>query len=363
MHSLARPRYDYVDLIRGFSALTVLIVHYRWFYSSEVDTWPALSEVDLPFESLLWPIYAHGNIAVQMFWLLSGFVFAEAYGREGRGVRVAEFTIARVARLYPLHLATLLYLAAIQSGSMAVYGRWTVYGNNDAPHLVAQLFLASNWFTHEGSFNGPIWSVSIEVLVYAAFVVYLKAFGGRPAIAAGIAVTAFAIERATKTPLAMCAALFFGGVVIAWFAGRAYDMLGKAMLAAALGTLGCAVAFVALAALWIGPKAEVLAIYGVLPCVLFAFIAMDRTLPPLPNCWHWIGASTFAIYLLHMPVLITVRLIFPEIPAETLAGPIVLPAFVLGMIGLSMLCYRHFERPMQLAIRNVGGIRISKHQQ
>jgi peptidoglycan/LPS O-acetylase OafA/YrhL len=354
MHSLARPRYDYVDLIRGFSALTVLIVHYRWFYAVQVDAWPELSSVTLPFESLLRPIYAHGNIAVQMFWLLSGFVFAVAYAGEGRGVRVGDFAVARLARLYSLHIATLLYLVAIQSASMALYGSWTVYGNNDAPHFLAQLFLASNWFTLEGSFNGPIWSVSIEILVYGVFVAYLKIFGSRPIVAAGLALSFFLAERITKAPIAMCGALFFGGVVMAPIADRLHRELGKAMLPAAIGVAIFAITVTGIAMATIGSRTQILVIYGVLPPILMTFIAMDKTLPALPRHFHWIGAITFSLYLIHMPLLITTRVIFPEIPVEVLSGPVMLPAFALTAVGLSVLSYRHFERPLQNAIRRLA---------
>jgi peptidoglycan/LPS O-acetylase OafA/YrhL len=60
------------------------------------------------------------------------------------------------------------------------------------------------------SFNGPIWSVSIEELVYLVFLLYLRKGGAVPFMIAG-----FIIERLTHSPIALCLALFFGGVLMA----------------------------------------------------------------------------------------------------------------------------------------------------
>ncbi|MCY7280846.1 MAG: acyltransferase family protein [Sphingomonas bacterium] len=126
--------------MRGLSALVVLVCHYRWFFAREVRDWR--SDAPLPFYDWLWPIYDHGGVAVQMFWILSGFVFMVAYGGKGQSLDQREFWVHRLARLYPLHLATLAVVAALQIVSVQLTGRWTVEGNNDLPHFVAQLFFA-----------------------------------------------------------------------------------------------------------------------------------------------------------------------------------------------------------------------------
>jgi peptidoglycan/LPS O-acetylase OafA/YrhL len=45
-----------------------------------------------------------------------------------------------------------------------------IYSENSGVAFAYQLFLASNWFRSEYySFNAPIWSVSVEILIYFAF--------------------------------------------------------------------------------------------------------------------------------------------------------------------------------------------------
>jgi peptidoglycan/LPS O-acetylase OafA/YrhL len=50
-----------------------------------------------------------------------------------------------------------------------------VYQHNDCWHFFLQLFLASNWGFEQGdSFDGPIWSISVEALAYLFFFLVLQ---------------------------------------------------------------------------------------------------------------------------------------------------------------------------------------------
>ena len=321
---VASRRYDFVDLLRGIAAMTVLVCHYRWFFARHPSDWR--TDISLPGYSMLWPIYDHGEVAVFLFWILSGFVFAVAYGRFGKDLSVREFAIHRVARLYPLHLATLFFMAALQAISMASLGQFTIYPNNDVPHFLQHLAFASNWFTMESSFNAPIWSVSIEVLIYGLFLIYLKRTGLSfwPAIAIGLA--AFVIERLTHNRLALCAALFFGGVLLQRFRfGLGLSMVGFATAIAVTALTGSQGAF----------------IYLGTPTLLAVFIALDDKYR-LPEQLRWIGLSTYSIYLLHMPILVAIKLAI---------GPIPLWLFIAIVLVAAILTFHFFERPAQDHIR------------
>lgn len=58
---------------------------------------------------------------------------------------------------------------------MAWVGHWQIYGNNDLRHFGLQLVMSSNWTTLSRglSFNGPIWSVSLELVAYGLFLIAL----------------------------------------------------------------------------------------------------------------------------------------------------------------------------------------------
>ena len=71
---------------------------------------------ELPFYSILFPIYRNGGYAVQMFWTISGFIFFWRYaGRiNDKTMKHYEYFILRFSRLYPLHIVTLVAVAALQ---------------------------------------------------------------------------------------------------------------------------------------------------------------------------------------------------------------------------------------------------------
>jgi peptidoglycan/LPS O-acetylase OafA/YrhL len=335
-------RYDYVDLLRGFAALAVLVCHYRWFFARQPMDWR--TDIDLPLYSILWPVYDHGGIAVQVFWVLSGFVFAVAYGR---GVDARTFWVHRIARLYPLHLATLLIIAGLQWYSVTSTGGPQIYDNNTPETFLLHLLFASNWFTMETSFNGPIWSVSIEVLIYFMFLIYIQRIGLSLWAALGILAASFASFLLTHSYVAMCAALFFAGLSLAILTPSIQRRAGKMTLALGAGGVIASLALCYLMRsdtpfIWLGTVSA-----------LFLFVAFDENLRPLPTGFHWIGAITYAVYLLHMPVLIALRLTFGIVP---------LWAFVGLVVGLSIPVYYWFELPAQRWIKRLGRHRLDNRE-
>jgi peptidoglycan/LPS O-acetylase OafA/YrhL len=165
--------YHGVDLLRGLAAMAVVLFHYLNFFIPAGATDAVANFHDLePLHQMLWPFYQYGLFAVQLFWLISGFVFAAVYA--GRTTKPGKFFINRFARLYPLHFVTLLVVAGLQIGRFHALGNFQTYQFNDLYHFVLNLFFASSWGLELGmSFNGPIWSVSVEVAIYGAFLVTL----------------------------------------------------------------------------------------------------------------------------------------------------------------------------------------------
>lgn len=59
--------------------------------------------------------YKEGFVGVSFFFILSGFIIAYNYQQKlvERKVSKRQFWVARIARIYPLHIATLLGVAVI----------------------------------------------------------------------------------------------------------------------------------------------------------------------------------------------------------------------------------------------------------
>ena len=147
--------------LRGYLALWVVLFHYRH------------DVVRLcPSTMVLLPLMQWGHMAVPAFFMLSGFVlaynYADRFPRLGRP-EVIRFLCLRLARIYPVHLFTLLVVAAM----VWVSGR-VGYPLTDMPYtarnFVLNLFLVQTWtpnFTMD--WNYPSWSISSEWFAYLIF--------------------------------------------------------------------------------------------------------------------------------------------------------------------------------------------------
>jgi peptidoglycan/LPS O-acetylase OafA/YrhL len=107
-----------------------------------------------------------GYIGVPLFFVLSGFVLAYNYPalRPGQDRRTLRFYIARIARVMPLYWAVLVYCVIIRA----------VRGNQQFTHtIIKDIFAVQTWGPNlsvaQGQYNGPGWSVGVEIFFYALF--------------------------------------------------------------------------------------------------------------------------------------------------------------------------------------------------
>jgi peptidoglycan/LPS O-acetylase OafA/YrhL len=138
--------------LRGVAALYVVFFHY-------------FSPIRLtnPIMCLL----GHGYLAVDLFFVLSGFVMALNYaGLFSQGIRgsaVRIFLSRRVARIYPLYLLTLL----IATG-LVLIGCLNFTAGSLARTFWPNLLMVQNWGNWE-SIATPAWSISTEWFAYMLF--------------------------------------------------------------------------------------------------------------------------------------------------------------------------------------------------
>ena len=112
----------------------------------------------------------------------------------------------------PLHLLTLLLVAAGQLCFKASAGAYFVYPYNDLYHFFLNLFFASSWGFEKGlSYNAPVWSVSVEVALYALFFVLCKLLPIRAVVLIVIAIVGFFLAGTIDTPLSRGLPAFFLG--------------------------------------------------------------------------------------------------------------------------------------------------------
>ena len=147
--------FDLSGFYRFFSAVCIALAHYTVYFP-----------VSANFRHY---IFEKGNPLMGFFFTLSGFVIMHVYdGRINSFAKYVDYLRRRLARIYPLFLATFLvsYLYAL-------------YVNNHSEMVASSailpnLLLVHAWnTTHILTFDYPSWSVSAEMFVYLLFPAFL----------------------------------------------------------------------------------------------------------------------------------------------------------------------------------------------
>lgn len=233
-----------LDALRGVAALAVVFWHWQHFFFVGSLPDPQFVRTDQPFYRALQIFYLHGDLAVDLFFLLSGFVFfwlySDAIG-EGR-IGGRRFFWLRFSRLYPLHAATLCLVAAGQHYFETSFGRPFVYPCQDTWHFVLNVLLVPSIGLERClSYNAPIWSVSVEVVLYASFFLVCWLRIGRPWVLLGLSAAGFLVMNHYYVPLSRGVGAFFLGGCTCWLYQRLnWSGRVRALAAAMLGGIALA---------------------------------------------------------------------------------------------------------------------------
>jgi peptidoglycan/LPS O-acetylase OafA/YrhL len=348
-----------LELVRFICAFAVLFWHYQHF--SFIAARPVAFVRDhQPLYSVLRILYDNGYQGVPVFWCISGFIFYWKYKRAiaERVVGPGKFFVLRFSRLYPLHFATLLLVAGLQLIYLFRTGFYFVFQKNDLFHFVLQLFMASNWgaVTSEGdSFNGPIWSVSVEVLVYCAFFLLLRFIGKSAWVNVAVVVLCLVAKIARiPSPIVDCLAFFYIGglsaIAMQHFENTKYR---KLLVVTALCLVVMVPILVLATHLDASEHFSFLFRMAYIPVVLYVF-AQHVPLPRgVQKVIEAAGNMTYSSYLIHFPIQLVIVIFFAwigrSVPYESVAF---FCSFFLVTLLASYYIYRWFELPAQAWIRS-----------
>jgi peptidoglycan/LPS O-acetylase OafA/YrhL len=350
-------RYRELDALRGFASLGIVFWHYEAHFRA------------VPLLQIFEPFYRAGYYCVDFFFVLSGVVLAKAYLTEPRRYDFRGNLVRRLARIYPLHLVTLIVAGLLQLILVGVLHRSPfVLTHNDLYHFVLNLTL-SNYigFQRAMSFNGPSWSISTEFYANLIFFLLIRVRSIRLdavflglVVISGILLTGLGNGRLDRSGTVLHVQVdlvrtifgFFTGVLLYDWVIRGRDT-AHGLFADSLFVLTVALLiFGALGGFRSVPYAQMAAVFLGFPLLILTAVRsriIGRLLRLTP--FTYLGDISYSLYLIHFPVQILFTiLISAELVSIDFSAPSGLFVYLAVCLGLAGLSHRYLEVPAQTRI-------------
>ena len=289
MKTLRSQNFAILDGLRGIAAIAVMIAHITSGIMSS-------------------PLFGRKHMAVQFFFMLSGFVMMCAYDKKLRaGLTFTEFFCRRIVRLFPLiWVGTLL--------SWIYFANFDDAFNADPDRNTAVLFSALSIPIAKTAFsdrlfplNPPEWSLFFELLIYAVFGLLARFASVRALVittALGLVFYAigthyFAGERAP----------FWFGAVGTWTSFVIGMLLWHAHQHRILAHLSMPFPLLALGMLMVCGLRQwwPITIDTVLLAIVFPAMMMlgaNRRSPGSPKLLEFLGELSYPLYIIHWPIML-----------------------------------------------------------
>ncbi len=150
--------------MRGIAAILVAIFHFH------IIAGRLLPEGN--------PVFSRMYLMVDLFFVLSGFIMMHVYGQNFTSglskKKYSNFLIARLARIYPLHLFTFMFILVsgycYRTYADMAQGPKIFDLITDYTAIPFVLTLTQAWGSHmEATWNSVSWSISVEWMLYLLF--------------------------------------------------------------------------------------------------------------------------------------------------------------------------------------------------
>lgn len=352
-----KPHYDLLDGLRGVAALTVVCFHLFEAY--------ATSHLDQRIN--------HGYLAVDFFFILSGFVVGYAYDDRWTKMTVREFLTRRLVRLQPMVVIGALI------GAVMFYTQgcpvWDVSAVPVAMLLVATLMNAFMIPATPGAeirgvgemypLNGPAWSLFFEYIGNVLYALFIRRLSTRVlavlVAAAGCGLAAFSVWG----PLGdICVGFSLTGenivggslrLLFAFPAGLLLSRVFRPVRVRGAFWIG-SLAVVALASvpriggsehLWMNGVYDALCAVVLFPLIVWIGASGKTTDRVTSRICKFLGDISYPLYMVHYPFI---YLYYAWVKNENLTFGQSLPgaaALVAGSVALAWLCLRFYDEPVR----------------
>lgn len=363
--------------VRLVAAVWVVLFHIYLYNGKDLAaSHPAVNAV-------VGPIVSQGDLGVDLFFLLSGFVLAHNYldrlGSVPSFTGAVSFLWLRIARVWPL------YMLATVGGGLLLFLRLQLWGTRpgvplSVPHFLAQFFMVQSWTAPNAtttSWTGPAWTISAEWLAYLCFPILailvwrLRGYAGPRALLAlaGLAL----VPTLVWTTVAQTQSGPF-----MWLARLASEFTCGALLSAAIrhempwltrASRWLVPVTIAAGAAWLYLSEAVGRFYlGPLVVALFPLLVLGLAHGD-GRVHRWLGSPlmvlgggvSFALYLVHVPLLALYRdaLHHGVVPLD--AGHQVYGELAVAAVSLLLawVLFGRVEEPARRRMRALGPAVVS----
>ncbi len=350
--------------IRGLAASYVALYHFHFADSLTAEAWS--------------PLVNHGYIAVDLFFVLSGFVMALTYGeRFVAGYDMAShrnFMWRRFARIYPVYLLISLFVVAISLIGVSTQTPPSVF------EALCNLLLVQTWGLSR-SMVGPAWSISVEWAVYFAFPMITAVFLGgrawRSVVGAALCICVLYGLANSDAPIVVgsqssrhgpldlfssdsigailrCVTGFCLGVFAFRFReGEFVRMIGSSAI--------CQVILAVLLAVLLFLRETDLVLIMCFPLLVLVLYRNEGLLPSIVGSKpiYWLGVWSYSLYLIHTKFEKVDHFVYLKLRGAGLQHPEVLASAMtlLAAIAMSACLYRWVELPCRDRLQRLAGSR------
>jgi len=291
-------RYVTLDMLRGVAAMAVICAHVGGFFSGSV--------------------FGHGYLAVDFFFMLSGFVLMAAYQPKlNSGWSTLSFLKLRIVRLYPLYLlGTLFGVAFILL--RARIGRAPMTVKEIGFDLLASIFFIPTLLGRTADaqglypFDSPTWSLFYEICANVLQALFLRRRSKRflmiLAILSAIALALTVLHTGDMNLGFARRQLWIGFIRVTFsYSTGMFLFLVVRDQATKIKWSSAASALLLLLVLWAPTPPRFGALYDVLItiCVFPLLLFLSASVAP-PQRWKIVslalGNASYAVYVLHVPL-------------------------------------------------------------
>lgn len=344
-----RSRVLFIDLLKAVSAQLIVLHHLAWYGPfGDHPFGPG-------FDDLLDWLSDYGRYAVAVFITTSGFLSAQLLSYRGLspGYTPAFLISQRYLRLVlPFAVALCFAVAADWLLRQWAPGDDVLGARPQWLQFVAHLFLLHGLLGFE-SLSAGVWYVAIEFQLYALFVLLL--WLGRRLTSADFLSAGLVLAMALASLLYFnrdagwdnTAFYFFGAYALGIASGWAIRSERRGQILWLIGIVG-------LLALWIDfrPRIAVALLTALaLGCSRLHMARLESRII------HYLGGTSYALFLIHYPVYLAVGAAFQRIAPETTLHA----AWGLGFAWLlSMACADMFHRWVESPLERLRKRRLAR---